>query len=322
MQAVRFDEPGGPEKLRLEELPTPLPGPGQALVRVEAAGVNFIDIYQRMGLYKLNLPATLGQEGAGAVEAVGPDVTTVAAGDRVAWAMVPGSYATHALIPADRLVPLPLGITAEQAAAAMLQGMTAHFLANSMVALEPGDTALVHAAAGGVGLLLCQMLKMRGARVIGTVSTEEKARAAREAGADEIVFYTRQDFVTETRRLTDGAGVRVVYDSVGRDTFDGSLSVLHPRGALVLFGQSSGPVPAFDPQVLNSKGSLWLTRPSLAHYVLTRPELLERAETVLGWVASGKLKLRVHRVYRLAEAAEAHRALSARETMGKLVLTP
>ncbi len=322
MQAVRIYEPGGPEELRFEELPTPMPGPGQALVRVEAAGVNFVDIYNRMGLYKLNLPITLGSEGAGTVEAVGTDVTTVAVGDRVAWAMVLGSYATHAVIPADRLVPVPAGITTEQAATAMLQGMTAHFLANSTVAFEPGDVALLHAAAGGVGLLLIQMLKMRGVRVIGTVSTDEKARVAREAGADEIIFYTRQDFVTETRRLTDGAGVRVVYDSVGRDTFDGSLNVLRPRGSLILFGQSSGPVPPFDPQQLNAKGSLWLTRPSLGHYIMTRAELLERAETVFAWIAAGKLKLRIDCTYSLADVAEAHRALSSRETIGKVLLTP
>jgi NADPH:quinone reductase len=322
MQAIRIYEPGGPEELRLEELPTPMPGPGQALVRVEASGVNFIDIYHRMGLYKLALPTTLGQEGAGTVEAVAQDVTVVKSGDRVAWAMILGSYATHAVIAADRLVPLPAEIDAQQGAAAMLQGMTAHYLAHSMVALEPGDVSLVHAAAGGVGLLLCQMLKQRGVRVIGTVSTEEKAQHAREAGADDIIFYTRQDFVAETRRLTDGAGVRVVYDSVGRDTFEGSLNVLRPRGSLILFGQSSGPVGPLDPQVLNSKGSLWLTRPTLAHYAITRPELLERADAVLGAIAAGELKLRIDRTYPLGEVAQAHRALSARETIGKVILIP
>lgn len=322
MRAIRIHEPGGPEEMVLEELPTPSPAAGQALVRVEAAGVNFIDIYHRSGAYPLRLPAVLGQEGAGVVEAVGPAVSDVAPGDRVAWAMVPGSYATHALVPADRLVRLPDGVDTTQAAAAMLQGMTAHYLAFAMVSLGPEDTCLVHAAAGGVGQLLCQMLKMRGVRVVGTVSSERKEQVAREAGADEVIRYTEQDFVAETRRLTGGAGVRVVYDSVGRDTFERSLDVLRPRGAMILFGQSSGPVAPLDPQVLNTKGSLWLTRPSLAHYVATRAELTERAEAVLGWIASGQLRLRIDRTYPLTRAADAHRALAARETMGKVLLIP
>jgi NADPH2:quinone reductase len=322
VQAIRIHETGGPEEMQLEELPTPLPGAGQALVRVEAAGVNFIDIYQRSGAYSIKLPAIMGGEGAGVVEAVGPGVTEVASGDRVGWAMVAGSYATHALVPGERLVHLPEGVDATQGAAAMLQGMTAHYLAFDMVTLEPGDSCLVHAAAGGVGQLLCQMLKMRGVRVIGTTSTEEKARVAREAGADDVILYTEKDFVTETRRLTDGAGVRVVYDSVGRDTFEGSLSVLRPRGSLVLFGQSSGAVPPIDPQILNAKGSLWLTRPTLAHYAITRPELTARASEVLGWIASGKLRLRIDASFPLADAAQAHMALASRRTMGKVLLIP
>jgi NADPH2:quinone reductase len=322
VQAIRIHETGGPEEMLLEELPTPMPGAGQALVRLDASGVNFIDIYHRSGAYSLSLPAVLGQEGAGVVEAVGPGVTEVAHGDRVAWAMVIGSYASHALVPSERLVRIPANVDTAQAAAVMLQGMTAHYLAFGVGSLGAEDTCLVHAAAGGVGHLLCQMLKMRGVRVIGTVSTEQKAQVARESGADDVILYTEKDFATETRRLTDGAGVSVVYDSVGRDTFERSLSVLRPRGALVLFGQSSGPVGAFDPQVLNAKGSLWLTRPSLAHYILTRAELTARADEVLGWIASGKLRLRIDSTFPLADAAQAHRALASRSTMGKVLLIP
>jgi NADPH:quinone reductase len=320
MQVVRVHEHGGPDAMKFEPLPTPDPGPGEARVKVEAAGVNFIDIYQRSGLYKGPLPLALGKEGAGTVEAVGPNVTEVKVGDRVAWNDVQGSYATHVLARADRLVVLPAEIGMQAAAAAMLQGLTAHYLSHSTYPLKPGDTCLVHAAAGGVGLLLCQMAKMRGARVIGTVSTEEKARLAREAGADETILYTQQDFLAEVRRLTRGRGVSVVYESVGKDTFEKSLDCLAKRGYLVLFGQSSGPVAPVDPQVLNAKGSLFLTRPSLVNYVETREELQERANDVLGWIAAGRLRLRIDGTYPLGEAATAHRDLSSRRTTGKLLL--
>jgi NADPH2:quinone reductase len=322
MKAIRIHEHGGPEELRLEELPTPEPGDGQALVNVEAVGVNFVEIYQRSGAYKMSLPATLGSEGAGTVAALGKGARGVAVGERVAWTNVPGSYATHALVPANRLVRLTAGLSARDGAAAMLQGLTAHYLAFSMGALEAGDACLVHAAAGGVGQLLCQMLKMQGVRVIGTVSTEAKAKVAREAGADDIIRYTELDFETETRRLTDGEGVRIVYDGVGKDTFDKSLNVLRPRGALVLFGQASGAVPPFDPQALNARGSLWLTRPSLVHYIASDAELRQRSDELLGWIAAGKLRVRVDRTYPLAQAADAHRALAGRETMGKILLIP
>jgi NADPH2:quinone reductase len=320
MLAVRIHEHGGPEVLRYEEVPTPTPGEGQALVRLVACGVNFIDIYQRKGLYKLELPATLGQEGAGVVEAVGPGVSEVKPGDRVAYSNVLGSYAEYVLVPANRLVPIPDGVTYQQAAAAMLQGMTAHYLVTSTYPLKPGDTCLVHAAAGGVGLLLVQMAKRRGATVIGTVSTEEKARLAREAGADHVILYTQQDFEQEVLRITDGRKVQVVYDSVGKDTFDKSLNCLALRGMLVLYGQSSGPVAPFDPQVLAQKGSLFLTRPVLWHHATTREELLWRAGDVLGRVRSGELKLRIDRALPLSQAAEAQRALEGRETTGKVLL--
>jgi NADPH:quinone reductase len=322
MKAIRVHQYGGPEAMQLEELPTPRPGAGQALVRVEAAGVNFIDIYQRSGQYKGALPFGLGLEGAGTVEAVGEGVTGVKPGDRVAWTQIPGSYATHNVVPADRLVALPDGLSAKDGAAAMLQGMTAHYLVSSTYPLKDGETCLIHAAAGGVGLLFCQMAKLRGARVIGTVSTEEKARLAREAGADDVILYTQQDFAREVKRLTDGRGVDVVYDSVGKDTFDKSLDCLRPRGMLVLFGQSSGAVPPFDPQTLNAKGCLYLTRPRLDVYIEDRAELEERAGEVLGWIADGKVKLRVEREYPLAEAGRAHEDLNARRTTGKLLLIP
>ena len=308
--------------MRLEELPTPEPGPGEARVKIAAAGVNFIDIYQRSGAYKGALPLGLGQEGAGEVEAVGEGVGDLAAGDRVAWTSLTNSYASHAVLPAQRLVKLPERIELETAAATMLQGLTAHYLTHDTFPLKAGHTALVHAAAGGVGLLLCQIGRMLGARVIGTVSTEEKAELARAAGAADVIFYTRQDFEAETRRLTDGRGVDVVYDSVGKDTFDRSLNCLRPRGYMVLFGQSSGAVPPFDPQTLNAKGSLFLTRPSLIHHINSREELQARTDAVLDWVASGALHVRIGRTYPLAEAAEAHRALAGRETTGKVLLLP
>lgn len=322
MKAVRVHEYGGPESMKLEELPTPQPGPGQVLVKVEAAGVNFIDIYQRSGQYQGALPLPMGSEGAGTVEATGPNVSDLKVGDRVGWKDVQGSYATHVVAPAEKLVPLPPKLEAQDGAAIMLQGLTAHYLTHSTYPLKSGETCLLHAAAGGVGTLLTQMAKMRGARVIGTVSTEAKAALAREAGVDEVILYTQQDFEAEVKRLTDGKGVPVVYDSVGKDTFDKSLNCLKPRGYLVLFGQSSGAVPPFNPQTLNAKGSLFLTRPSLGHYTLTREELLQRAGDVLGWVAEGKLRVWVDRTYPLAEAAQAHAALAGRQTTGKVVLKP
>ena len=320
MKSIQVREPGGPEKLELVETATPQPGPKQALVRIAASGVNFIDVYFRTGLYKAGLPVTLGNEGAGTVEAAGSEATEVAPGDRVAWAMARGSYAEYALVPAAQLVKLPPGLGFQTAAAVMLQGMTAHYLTHSTYALKSGDACLVHAAAGGAGGLIVQMAKMLGARVFGTVSTEEKAAVARQHGVDEAILYTQTDFETEVKRLTGGRGVDVVYDSVGATTFEKSLNSLRPRGLLALFGQSSGSVPPFDPAILNAKGSLFLTRPSLAHYLLTREELLWRAGDVLSWVASGKLKLRIDRTYPLKEAAAAHRDLESRKTAGKLVL--
>ena len=298
MKAIQVKETGGPERMELVDLPRPEPGPGQALVRIAAAGVNFIDVYFRTGLYPAGLPVALGSEAAGTVEAVGPGVAEVVRGDRVAYAMVRGSYAEYALVPAAQLVKLPDALDFQHAAAAMLQGMTAHYLTHSTFPLEPGHTCLVHAAAGGAGGLTVQMAKMRGARVFGTVSTEEKARIARQAGADEVILYTARDFVAEVKRLTDGRGVDVIYDSVGAATFLPGLNAIRPRGMMVLFGQSSGAVPPVDPQVLNSRGSLFLTRPGLAHYCLTREELLWRAGDVLEWVGAGRLQLRIDQIGR------------------------
>jgi NADPH2:quinone reductase len=308
--------------MELVEMPTPAPGPGQALVRIAASGVNFIDVYFRSGLYKVDLPITLGSEAAGTIESIGPDVADLAPGDRVAYAMVRGSYADYAVVPAAQLVKIPDQVDFNSAAAAMLQGMTAHYLTHSTYPLGQGNICLVHAAAGGAGRLIAQMAKARGARVIGTVSTEEKAAAARESGVDDAVLYTKVDFEAEVKRLTGGRGVDVVYDSVGRTTFDKSLACLRPRGTLALFGQSSGSVPPFDPQVLNTRGSVYLTRPSLAHYVLTREELLWRAVDVLTAVASGGLSLRIDRVYPLSDARSAHRDLESRRTVGKLLIVP
>ncbi len=322
MLAIRPNRTGGPEVLVLEEHPTPAPGPGQALVRVEAAGVNFIDVYQRSGLYPLPLPLALGNEGAGVVEAVGEGVSEVRPGERVAWANGPGSYATHNVIPAAALVPVPAGIHAKTAAASMLQGMTAHYLVHGAFPLGPGHTCLIHAAAGGVGLLFCQMAKKAGARVLGTAGTDEKAARARAAGADEVIVYTRADFAAEVRRLTDGRGVDVVYDSVGKDTFDKGLDCLRVRGMMVSFGQSSGSVPPLDVQVLARRGSLFLTRPRLHEYTHTRAELLGRAGAVLGAVARGELVVTIGATFPLAEAAEAHRRLAGRETSGKVLLVP
>lgn len=322
MKAIRVHDTGGPEVLRYEDVPKPSPGPGQALVRIEAVGVNFIEVYQRTGLYKLPLPFTPGSEASGTVVEIGPQVATVSGGQRVASTNFAGAYAEYALAPTDRLVVLPDGANTRLGAAVMLQGMTAHYLVYSTYALSRQDTCLVHAAAGGMGLLLCQMARRLGARVIGTVSTEEKAALARDAGAHEVILYTKQDFVAETKRLTGGAGVQVVYDSVGRTTFAKGLDCLAPRGVMVLYGQSSGPVEPFDPQILNQKGSLFLTRPTLAHYVSTRPELLHRASEVLDWASKGSLKVRVGRELPLAGAAEAHRELEGRRTTGKVLLIP
>lgn len=322
MKLVRVHAHGGAEVLQVEEAEVPSAGPGQALLRIEAVGVNFIEVYHRTGLYKMPLPFTLGTEAAGTVEAVGPGVTTVRAGDRVASINVLGAYAEYALAPAERLVPLPDRVSARQAAAVMLQGMTAQYLTTSTFPLERGQTCLVHAAAGGVGLLLCQMAKRAGARVIATVSTEEKAALARDAGADEVILYTQADFETEVKRLTAGAGVHVIFDSVGRTTFAKGLNCLMPRGMMVLFGQSSGPIEPFDPQVLAQKGSLFLTRPTIGHYTATRGELLERAGQVLGLVASGALAVRIGHELPLTKAVEAHRDLEGRRTTGKVLLIP
>jgi NADPH2:quinone reductase len=322
VHAIRVYQVGGPEVLRYESVERPSPGRGQALVRVQAAGINFIEVYQRTGRYKVALPFTPGSEAGGEVVEIGDGVSEVKVGDQVASQNLAGSYAEYALAAAERLVRLPAGVTPRAGAAVMLQGMTAHYLACSTFPLAAGHTCLVHAAAGGVGLLLCQIAKRRGARVIGTVSTGEKAALAREAGADEVILYTQEDFATETRRLTAGAGVQVVYDSVGRTTFAKSLDCLAPRGMMVLYGQSSGPVEPVDPQVLAQKGSLFLTRPTLAHYVATQTELLERASVLLGWVADGSLKVRIGHEFPLAAAAEAHTELEARRTTGKVLLIP
>jgi NADPH:quinone reductase len=322
VKAIRVARTGGPENLRLEEIPRPAPGPGQALVRIEAVGVNFIEVYQRTGLYPKTLPFTPGEEAAGTVEEIGPGVTAVRLGQRVASESLLGSYAEYAVAPAERLVPLPEGVSTRLAAAVMLQGITAHYLAHSTFKLSSKDTCLVHAAAGGVGLLLCQMARKRGARIIGTVSTEEKAELARSAGAHETILYTRQDFVAETRRITGGTGVQVVYDSVGKTTFLQGLDCLSPRGMMVLYGQSSGPVDPINPQILNQKGSLFLTRPTLKHYGATRAELLDRAGQVLGWVQDGSLQIHVGGEFPLSQAADAHRELEGRRTTGKLLLIP
>ena len=322
MKVIRVHQHGGPEVLRYEEASSPEPASGEVRVKIEAAGINFIDVYHRTGLYPGELPFTPGVEGAGVVDAIGPDVSRLKLRDRVAYAMNQGSYAEYAVVPAWRLVPIPEGVATRSAAAVMLQGMTAHYLSHSTYPVQPGDTALVHAAAGGVGLLLVQMAKRRKARVIGTVSTEEKARLASQAGADEVILYTQTDFEAETKRLTDGAGVNVVYDSVGVTTFDKSLNCLKPRGYLVLYGQSSGPVPPLNPQVLAAKGSLFLTRPKLAHYTADRAELLERSGDLFKWMAAGELQVRIDQTFPLAETDEAHRYLEGRKTRGKLLLIP
>ena len=322
MKAIQVSKTGGPEVLTLVDLPVPKPKPNEALVKIAAIGVNFIDVYFREGRYPAPLPFVDGQEAAGVVTALGSEVKSLKIGDRVAYTGVLGSYAEYAAVPADRLVKVPDGVDDRQAAAAMLQGMTAHYLCHSAYPLKKGETALIHAAAGGVGLLLVQMAKDLGAHVIGTAGSAEKAKLAQEAGADHTILYNEQDFEAETKRLSDGKGVHVVYDGVGKSTFDKDLNVLRPRGYLVLFGGASGPVPPFDPIKLSQKGSLFLTRPSLMHYILTRQELEWRAGDVFNMIKSGKLKLRIHHIYKLEEAAQTHRDLEARKTTGKVLLIP
>ena len=322
MRAIQVQKSGGPEVLTLVDIPAPQPKPNEAVVKVLAAGVNFMDVYVREGRYPSNLPFIIGQEASGIVSEVGADVKTCKPGDLVAYTGIRGSYAEYAVVPADRLVPVPPGITEQQAAAAMLQGMTAHYLVHDTYPLKAGQTALIHAAAGGVGLLLVQMAKNIGARVIATVGTQEKAKLAREAGADDLILYSQQDFEAETKRLTDGKGVHVIYDGVGKTTFDKDLEVLRPRGYLVLFGAASGPVPPFDLGKLAQKGSLFITRPTLVHYMVTREELHDRATDVLTMIAKGKIKLRIEHIYPLKDAQQAHRDLEARKTTGKLLLIP
>ncbi|MBI5031132.1 MAG: quinone oxidoreductase [Chloroflexi bacterium] len=322
MKSIRVHEFGGIDALKLEEIAKPEPGKGEARVRIQAIGVNFIDVYQRVGLYKPALPFTLGQEAAGVVDAVGAGVTEVKAGDRVAYTSVLGSYAEYANVPAWRLFPVPDDVTPEQAAGVALQGLTAHYLACSTFPIKPGDTALVHAAAGGLGLLLVQIAKLCGARVIGTTSTEAKAQMAKRVGADEVILYSTQDFEAEVKRLTDGKGVDVVYDSVGKTTFDKGLNCLRRRGTLVLCGQSSGPVPPFDPQTLNAKGSLFLTRPTLAHYTADRAEVLLRANDLFDWMRAGKLTVTIAKSFPLADVAAAHEFLESRAAIGKVMLIP
>jgi len=322
MKAIQVQKSGGPEVLTLVDLPALRPKPNEAIVKVSAAGVNFIDVHIREGLYPSSLPFVIGQEASGIVSEIGADVKSFKPGDRVAYTGIRGSYAEYAAVPADRLVLLPPGISEQQAAAAMLQGMTAHYLVHDTYPLKKGETALIHAAAGGVGLLLVQMAKNIGARVIATAGTEEKAKLARAAGADEVILYAQQDFEVETKRLTDGKGVHVVYDGVGKTTFDKDLNVLRPRGYLALFGAASGPVPLFDVGKLAQKGSLFITRPTLVHYMAAHEELQKRATDVLTMIATGKVKLRIEHIYPLREAQQAHRDLEGRKTTGKLLLIP
>ena len=323
MKAIQVKQVGGPEAMEVVEMPVPQPKASEVVVKLAASGVNFVDVYFREGRYKAPaLPFVLGQEGAGVVIDVGAEAKSVRVGDRVAWTGVLGAYAEYAAVPADRLVPIPQAVSDQQAAAAMLQGMTAHYVSHDTYPLKQGETALIHAAAGGVGLLLVQMAHNIGARVIATVSTEEKAKLARAAGAHEVILYTHADFEAETKRLTDGKGVNVVYDSVGKTTFEKGLNVLRPRGMMVLFGGSSGAVPLFDPVLLSQKGSLYLTRPSLVNYIATREELVARSGAVFSMIATGKLKLRIAHSYALAEVQCAHRDLEGRKTTGKLLLMP
>jgi NADPH:quinone reductase len=322
MKAIQVKQPGGPEALEYVDLPTPQPKANEAVVKLAASGVNFIDVYFRDGRYKTPMPFVVGQEGAGTVVSVGAEVKSVEVGDRVAWIGLQGAYSEYAAVPADRLVAIPDAVSDQQAAAAMLQGMTAHYLSHDTYPLKRGETALVHAAAGGVGLLLVQMAHNIGARVVGTVSSEQKAKLARDAGADDVILYTQADFETETKRIMNGKGLDVVYDSVGKTTFEKGLNLLRPRGMMVLFGGSSGPVPPFDLIALSQKGSLYLTRPTLVNYIASREELVARSSAVFGMIASGKLKLRIEYTYPLSEAQQAHRDLQARKTTGKLLVIP
>jgi NADPH2:quinone reductase len=320
MKRMVVETPGGPEQIKMVDVPKPSPGPKEAVVAIAFSGVNFIDVYFRTGLYKADTPIVLGSEASGTVESVGSEVTEVRPGDRVAYTMVRGSYAQYAVVPAAQLVKVPDGVDLQTAAAVMLQGTTAHYLTHSTYKLNQASTCLVHAAAGGTGGLIVQMAKHLGARVFGTVSSPDKARQIQDLGADHAIVYTTEDFEAEVKRLTDGKGVDVVYDSVGKTTFDKSLNVLRPRGTMALFGQSSGPVPPFDPSILNAKGSLFLTRPSLAHHLLDRKELVWRVSDVFSYIASGVLKVRISGMYPLAEAASAHEKLEGRQTLGKLLL--
>ena len=322
MKAIQVPQPGGSDVLKYTDVQKPSPKSGEVLIKLEASGLNFIDVYQRTGLYPIPLPFVLGQEGAGVIEAVGDGVKDFKAGDRVAYTGQLGAYAEYSVIPAGRAVKMPSDIDSKLAAAIMLQGMTAHYLCTDTYPVKPGDWTLVHAAAGGVGLLLTQMIKMRGGKVIATVSTDEKAKLAKDAGADEVILYTQQDFEAETKRIAGGANCAAVYDGVGKTTFLKGLNVLRPRGVMALFGQSSGKVDLFDPGVLAAKGSLFLSRPSLVHYILTTEELNKRASEVLGWVAKGKLKVRIERTFPLSEAKAAHDALEGRKTTGKVLLLP
>jgi NADPH:quinone reductase len=322
MKAIRVHQPGGLEAMQLDEIDIPSPGPGRARVRLATIGVNFIDIYQRLGQYRMPLPFTLGMEGAGVVDAIGEGVTEVKVGQRVAWCMVSGSYAEYAEVPEGRLVPLPDSVTDRQACALMIQGLTAHYLTHSTWPLQPGETALIHAAAGGTGRLLLQAAKRRGARVLATVGTREKAELARSAGADEVILYSEEDFEVRVKESTGGKGVDVVYDSVGKDTFENGLNCLRPRGMMVLWGQASGPVQPFDPQILNAKGSIYLTRPSLGAYTQNREELLGRCNDVFAWVAAGDFDVRIDQAFPLADAAKAHAWMADRQSKGKLLLIP
>lgn len=322
MFAVRIHEVGGPQVLQLDEIETPKPGAGQVRIKQQAIGVNYTDIYHRTGLYKLPMPAILGREGAGVVDAVGEGVTDVKVGDRVAFAIDAPSYAEYAIVTAARVVRVPDDVSLQDAAAVLLQGLTAHYLCFSTYALKPEDWCLIHAAAGGAGQLTVQMAKIAGARVIGTVSTPEKAKVAQEAGCDEVILYTKTDFVAEVKRITNNQGVPVVYDSVGKDTYEGSMNCLSRRGYLVLWGNASGAVPPIDPLTLMNKGSLYLTRPTLGHYIATRQELEWRAADLFQWLANGKLRVRIDKKFALREAADAHRYMESRAGMGKILLIP
>ena len=322
MQAIQILTTGSADVLTLRDLPTPTPGPGEALIRIEASGVNFIDTYFREGRYPAKLPYTLGQEAAGIVESVAADVTEIKPGDRVAWCGIPGTYAQYAVAPAARLVPIPEGVSFNDAAAALIQGITSHYLTHSTYAIQPGDEVLIHAGAGGTGLLFIQIAKSLGARIITTVSTEEKAALASEAGADEIILYTKEDFAAKVKQLTNGHGLPVVYDSVGKTTFEQSLQCLQPRGLMVLFGGSSGPVPPFDLIRLSTMGSLYVTRPTMKDYIATTAALRARTNDIFDAIAKGTLKLRAEHIYPLTEAAQAQRDLESRKTTGKLLLIP